>query len=165
MAFGVDGRAVGLNCLLLLALYLQEFRTPLQGIMGAASTMLDDLKPENGNMFDSVSTISASARLLLTLINNILDLGKIEADKMQEVELSTIPILLPIRESITFCEHFAAINETKIVLEDPDPDWIMKTNRIRLQQVKPTPVTCKDLSNFQSKLTNLKPDFYLCRFW
>jgi len=43
-----------------------EFRTPLQGIMGVASTMLIDL--EEGSMYDCLSTILASSRLLLTLM-------------------------------------------------------------------------------------------------
>ena len=43
-----------------------EFRTPLQGIMGVASTMLIDL--EQGAMYDCLSTILASSRLLLTLM-------------------------------------------------------------------------------------------------
>lgn len=43
-----------------------EFRTPLQGIMGVASTMLSDL--EEGTLYDCLSTILASSRLLLTLM-------------------------------------------------------------------------------------------------
>jgi len=43
-----------------------EFRTPLQGIMGVASTMLIDL--EEGTIYDCLSTILASSRLLLTLM-------------------------------------------------------------------------------------------------
>lgn len=43
-----------------------EFRTPLQGIMGVASTMLIDL--EEGMIYDCLSTILASSRLLLTLM-------------------------------------------------------------------------------------------------
>ncbi|KAL3916463.1 MAG: hypothetical protein SGILL_005167 [Bacillariaceae sp.] len=49
-----------------------ELRTPLQGIMGVASTILQDLQPEESNMCESISTVLASSRVLLTLINNVL---------------------------------------------------------------------------------------------
>lgn len=59
-----------------------ELRTPLQGIMGVVSTILEDLKEED-SLFESLSTIAASSRLLLTLINNVLDLGKVRFNQTQ----------------------------------------------------------------------------------
>jgi PAS domain S-box-containing protein len=53
-----------------------ELRTPLQGIMGVVSTILTDMDEQN-SIYECLSTIAASSRLLLTLINNILDLGKV----------------------------------------------------------------------------------------
>jgi signal transduction histidine kinase len=105
--------------------------------MGIASTMLNDLSPEEGDWesADGWSTVLASSRLLLTLINNVLDIGKMDADKMAEIELSSVPVFSPIRESIEFCTHFAALSETKLVFDSPEREWTMMVNRIRLQQV------------------------------
>ena len=57
-----------------------EMRTPLNGVIGASdlliSTRLDDEQK------DLVSTLKKSAQLLLKLIDNILDLSKIESGKL-----------------------------------------------------------------------------------
>ncbi len=57
-----------------------EMRTPLNGVIGASdlliSTQLDDEQK------DLVSTLKKSAQLLLKLIDNILDLSKIESGKL-----------------------------------------------------------------------------------
>jgi PAS domain S-box-containing protein len=110
-----------------------EFRTPLQGIMGVSSTMLSDL--EEGSVYDCFATISASSRLLLTLINNVLDLGKMDADKMTTIETCTIPVLPSIQDSLQFCHHFALLNDVSLVLENEDTDLTIQANQLRLDQI------------------------------
>ncbi|HZI33307.1 MAG TPA: histidine kinase dimerization/phospho-acceptor domain-containing protein, partial [Candidatus Binatia bacterium] len=65
-----------------LASMSHEIRTPLNAILGYAQLMQRDLTlpPEQR---DSVTGISASGRHLLGLINEILDLSKIEAGRME----------------------------------------------------------------------------------
>ncbi|HEV2953556.1 MAG TPA: response regulator [Candidatus Dormibacteraeota bacterium] len=69
-----------------------ELRTPLSAIIGFADLLLDgadgDLSPDQ---FEDVSQIQVSGRHLLGLINDILDLSKIEAGRMTlELEVITI---------------------------------------------------------------------------
>jgi signal transduction histidine kinase len=94
-----------------------ELRTPLQGIMGVASTLMEELAPEENNMFDSLSTVLASSRVLLTLINNVLDLGKIDANMMNEIELVPIPLDQCVRETISFCNPFARLHDVGLIQE------------------------------------------------
>ena len=54
------------------------FHLLLQGIIGVTSTLLMDLSPESDEKQGLLNTIMASARLLLTLINNMLDVRKLE---------------------------------------------------------------------------------------
>ncbi len=59
-----------------------ELRTPLNGILGFAQILNRD-KTLNPQQQDAVHTISQSGKHLLTLINDILDMSKIEAGKME----------------------------------------------------------------------------------
>ncbi|HKC23479.1 MAG TPA: response regulator, partial [Thermoanaerobaculia bacterium] len=66
-----------------------EVRTPLNAVIGMTSLALKtDLTPKQAGY---VGKAQASARLLLELINDILDLSKIEAGKL---ELQTVPFVL-----------------------------------------------------------------------
>lgn len=59
-----------------------ELRTPLNGILGYAQILLRD-KAANPKQKDGVSVIHQCGSHLLTLINDILDLSKIEARKLE----------------------------------------------------------------------------------
>jgi signal transduction histidine kinase len=122
--------------------------------MGVTSTMImderspvqddDDDDDDDSLLHDNLSTILASSRLLLTLINNVLDLGKMEADKMQAIEVTSIPIMPSIQASIQFCEPFALLNDVRLVLDsssnssnsDEDcRDLTILANQLRFEQI------------------------------
>jgi len=57
-----------------------EIRTPLNGIIGTAQLLsLSDLTPEQREL---LQTLQSSSNLLINIISDILDLSKIEADKL-----------------------------------------------------------------------------------
>ena len=73
-----------------------DFRTPLNGILGMAEML--KLSPLSEEQENSVSVIQDAAKLLLKLIQDLLDLSKLEAGQMRlelgEVDLQeTINIL------------------------------------------------------------------------
>jgi PAS domain S-box-containing protein len=66
-----------------------EIRTPMNGIVGMANAMRrEGVTPQQGKRLD---TIDASAKHLLSVINDILDISKIEAGKF---ELEVMPVVV-----------------------------------------------------------------------
>jgi len=60
-----------------------ELRTPLNAIIGLSGMLLEDADdPDPAELTESLTRITGSARHLLGLINEILDLSKIEAGRM-----------------------------------------------------------------------------------
>lgn len=75
-----------------LSLMSHELRTPLQSIIGYSDLMIEEMKlDDNIGYIDQLARINTNGERLLQLINNTLDLAKIEAGKM-DVELSRINI-------------------------------------------------------------------------
>jgi two-component system sensor histidine kinase BarA len=60
-----------------------ELRTPLHGIIGFSDVLLSSASPLSEKQARWVANIKTSGQQLLTLINDILDLAKIEAGKME----------------------------------------------------------------------------------
>ncbi len=64
-----------------------ELRTPLNSILALSESLLEELYgPLNERQRTAIYTLEASGRHLLTLINDILDLAKIEAGRMDVIK-------------------------------------------------------------------------------
>jgi len=74
-----------------LAMMSHELRTPLNGVMGFAHLGLRDADASERSQ-QNFNRILDSSRLLLNLVNDLLDLSKIEAGKLT---LETLPVALP----------------------------------------------------------------------
>lgn len=71
-----------------LATMSHELRTPMNGILGMAQRLLVDEGLDQATRQDAARTIYRSGQALLMLLNDILDLSKVESGKM---ELSPVP--------------------------------------------------------------------------
>ncbi|MBP3856165.1 MAG: response regulator [Ruminiclostridium sp.] len=61
-----------------------EIRTPINGIMGMNTMLLDELDDGNiGDVRQYAVNISSASRTLLSIVNDILDISKIESGKME----------------------------------------------------------------------------------
>ena len=68
-----------------------EIRTPLTAILGFAEVLREDVKRRSplADQIEAIDTINDAAMHLLTVINDILDLSKIEADRMTVEQIDT----------------------------------------------------------------------------
>jgi len=84
-----------------LASVSHEFRTPLNAIIGFSEVLLDpSLKVAAEERKQFLTDILNSGKHLLKLINEILDLSKIEAGRMElQVEPASLPVILDIVQS------------------------------------------------------------------
>jgi len=116
-----------------------ELRTPLNAIIGYSEMLQDELGDEteiNREQFHhDLNTIIFSGKQLLTLINDILDLSKIETGKMQ-VSLEVFdpaPLLVQVCDALS---PLLAQNGNKLVLDiDKKSMREMESDRGKLQQI------------------------------
>jgi len=97
-----------------------ELRTPLNAIIGFSEVLLEKLFGElNDKQNEYVDDILSSGRHLLSLINDILDLSKIEAGRM-DLEVTTFDLPLAIENALTLIRERASRHGIKIerVIDD-----------------------------------------------
>ncbi len=111
-----------------------EIRTPITAIVGFADMMLDPGQTAS-DRHDSLQTIRRNARHLLNLINDILDLSKIEAGQMSVERISAnVPAMLA--EVMSLMQPRAGEKglELDLVFDSPVPQQIT-TDPLRLKQI------------------------------
>jgi len=91
-----------------------ELRTPLNAIIGFSEVLLEKLFGElNDKQNEYVDDILSSGRHLLSLINDILDLSKIEAGRM-ELELTRFDLPSALENALTLVRERAARHGLKL---------------------------------------------------
>lgn len=108
-----------------------EIRTPLNGVIGTLQVMKCEITDDNQQKH--ISQVLFSARSLLTIINDILDYSKIEANMMalERVDFEVDYILESIRSDMRVLSNSKSI-EFEVVFEDKDHShWCGDPHRIR----------------------------------
>ena len=111
-----------------------EFRTPMNAILGF-SQLLEMDNSLNEDQRGSVDEIRQAGSHLLALINDILDLAKIEAGKL-EINIEDINISRIIRDSLPLFSTQAKQRNIKLHNDALfDTDYIARTDKLRFKQV------------------------------
>ena len=120
-----------------LASMSHELRTPLNAIIGFSEVLREryfgDLNPKQS---EYIVDIVDSGKHLLSLINDILDLSKIEAGKM-DLELSRFKIADLLRSSLVMIKEKALAHNLKLDIQIPDDinELLITADERRIKQV------------------------------
>jgi signal transduction histidine kinase len=92
-----------------------ELRTPLNAIIGVSEMLREDAEALKQDT-EPLDRVLGAARHLLALINDILDLSKIEAGRM-ELHLETFPLVPAIYDVAKTIEPMATKNGNRVVID------------------------------------------------
>jgi len=112
-----------------------ELRTPLNAIIGFTGTLLMKLPgPLNAAQEKQLSIIQSSSRHLLSLINDLLDLAKIDAGKV-ELVLEPVSCRDVLEELRSMLKATAETKGLRFEITVPDGEPTLRTDRRALTQI------------------------------
>jgi len=112
-----------------------ELRTPMNAIIGYSEMLTDEAKDLGfPQLIPDLGKIRMAGKQLLTLINDILDLSKIEAGKV-ELHFEEFDIREMLDEVSTIGEPLAAKNSNKLIVRVPDNAGPMNSDLTRVRQI------------------------------
>ncbi|MEE4343627.1 PAS domain-containing sensor histidine kinase [Pseudomonas alliivorans] len=118
-----------------LATMSHELRTPLNAVIGFSEALRDGMV---GDMTDTqrkyIGDIFNSGQHLLSLINDILDLSKVEAG-MMELELEPVELSELLSNSLLIVREQAALQSIQLKLESETDFGLMELDRRKTKQI------------------------------
>lgn len=110
-----------------------EIRTPLNGILGITHLLLESPLPPEQRHY--VEIVSNSGDVLLSLINNLLDVSKIEAGKM-EIDETDFQLSRLLEEVVVSLSRISPSPEVSFYysVDESVPDWIV-SDPVRIRQI------------------------------
>ncbi|RAM52740.1 MAG: two-component sensor histidine kinase [Hapalosiphonaceae cyanobacterium JJU2] len=113
-----------------------ELRTPLNAIIGLSQLLQDDVADTSlgGEFISDLESINSAGRHLLLLINDILDLSKIEAEKMTFYP-ETFDLMTLINSVVLTVKPLVEKNGNVLEVDYEQELGIMHTDQTKLRQV------------------------------
>ena len=117
-----------------LAKMSHELRTPLNAVLGYSEILLEDAELDGrGEQIADLNKISAAGKHLLAMVNDILDISKIEAGKMV-LHLEQVNLDKLIDEVESTARPLASKNTNRFVVERLTPLGTLRTDATKLRQ-------------------------------
>ncbi|HND63151.1 MAG TPA: ATP-binding protein, partial [Opitutaceae bacterium] len=118
-----------------LAKMSHELRTPMNAIIGYSEILLEDAADSgNKSAIDDLNKILSAARHLLGLINDVLDLSKIEAGKM-ELYLETLDLATLVKEASTTVAPLVEKKNNRLVVDCPPDIGVIHADATKVRQI------------------------------
>ena len=118
-----------------LASMSHELRTPLNAVIGFSEVLLERMFGDlNERQEDYLQDILSAGRHLLALLNDVLDLSKVEAGHM-ELEVTTFPATEVLHHALSLVRERAAQHGIRLSLEADDDLGLIRADELRLKQI------------------------------
>lgn len=117
-----------------LASMSHELRTPLNAVIGFANVALRDSELGNRVETDHLERIRNNALHLLTLINQVLDLSRVESGRI-ELELEDVELGELVRETVSQLSAETERSAVALMVELPSEPVVLRTDAGRLRQI------------------------------
>lgn len=112
-----------------------ELRTPLNAVLGLSEVLLNQIAgPLTEQQVNFVQMITESGHHLLALINDILDVSKIEAGKL-DLQLGRVSVEKVCRAGLQFINQTAFKKRINISFQMDPPQAIIQADERRLKQI------------------------------
>ncbi len=112
-----------------------EFRTPLNAILGYTSMLLQGVSgPLPSNVTRQLSRIDSNGRHLLTIINDILDIARIEAGKMP-LNVTKFAAADLVREVLAELEPLIGRSKLEVGSRIAKSIPLLRTDRAKVKQI------------------------------
>ncbi len=112
-----------------------ELRTPLTGVLALGENLLEAIYgPLNERQEKALRNIDISAQHLMSLINDLLDLSKIEAGRL-DLDLQPVGVNDICQASLVFVKEMAHKKEIKLSYTNNRPEAVVYADARRLKQM------------------------------
>lgn len=108
-----------------------ELRTPMVSIFGFVELLLNRKYPEESQR-NMLQVIHRQSKLLISMVNELLDLARIEARAGKDFELAVLPIRTLVEDA---CAAVAVPQETHtLTVELPPANWLVEYDAAKMRQ-------------------------------
>jgi signal transduction histidine kinase len=112
-----------------------ELRTPLNAIIGFSEVLLERMFGEiNAKQKEYLQDILSSGRHLLSLINDILDISKVEAGRM-ELQLAPMDLRFVLQNAVSLVRERATRQGINVALDVDDSVGTIEADERRVKQI------------------------------
>ncbi len=112
-----------------------ELRTPLNAVIGYSEMLIEDLQDDGlDDYVADLDRVLSAGRHLLALIQDVLDLSKVEAGRVQ-IHLQTVDVAGLIDDIRTTVAPLMAKNQNELVVECADAVGMITTDVTKLRQI------------------------------
>jgi PAS domain S-box-containing protein len=112
-----------------------ELRTPLNAIIGYSEMLAEETADDgNAQYVSDLEKIGTAGKHLLALINEILDLSKIEAGKM-DLYLEDFDVDAMVDEVLTTIRPVASANDNELTLSHDKSIGVMRADVVKVRQI------------------------------